>query len=243
MRRADVADKGAAGQARRDPAAAESPAASRRDGRPVPPAAPGRDAMRPVTERIEDAVFSLMEATDIPDIRVGDVVRRARTSRSTFYRHFESVDAVVKAFELDLLSNMHQINTYALKARFGEAELQPTASMVRRMEFLRERRDKIVALNGPHGDPQFTHKATVLMHDHFRSRLEDVGDMPVSLDLYLAFAIAGHNNLIQYWLEKRPDIDPAEIAAALNRLFYAPILLGKDESVGARAPRAGEARP
>lgn len=181
-----------------------------------------------VPARIEDAVFSLMETTDIPSIRVRDVVRRAKTSRSTFYRHFESVDAVVKAFEFDLLSNMHQINTYALKARFGDAELQPTSSMVQRMEFLRERRDKIVALTGPHGDPQFTHKATVLMHDHFRSRLEDVGDMPVSLDLYLAFAIAGHNNLIQYWLEKRPDIEPVEIAAALNRLFYAPILLDKD---------------
>lgn len=202
-----------------------------------------------VTARIEDAVFSLMETTDIPSIRVRDVVRLARTSRSTFYRHFESVDAVVKAFEMNLLSNMHLINTYALKVRFGEAELRPTSSMVRRMEFLRERRDKIVALNGPHGDPQFTHKATVLMHEHFRSRLEDVGDMPVSLDLYLAFAIAGHNNLIQYWLEKRPDIEPAEIAAALNRLFYAPILLDADagttgDAVGSeRAPRPRETSP
>lgn len=180
-----------------------------------------------VRTRIEDAVFELMESCDIPDIRVGDVVRRARTSRSTFYRHFDSVDAVVKAFELDLLTNMHTINSYALKVRFGKAELDPTSSMVRRMEFLRARRDKIVALNGPHGDPQFTHKATVLMHEHFRSRLEDVGDMPVDLDLYLAFAIAGHNNLIQYWLERRPEIEPYDIAAALNRLFYAPILLDR----------------
>ena len=183
-----------------------------------------------VRVRIMDAVFVLMATTDIPDIRVSDVVRLAGTSRSTFYRNFDSVDGVVKHFEMDLLANMHQINTFALKARFGQAELEPTASMVRRMEVLRERCDKIVALNGPHGDPQFVHKATVLMHDHFRERLAGVLADPVDSDLYLAFAIAGHNNLIQYWLEKRVDLAPETVAAALNRLFYAPFFL--DEARG-----------
>ena len=78
---------------------------------------------RSVDERIEDAVFSLMETTDIPDIRVADVIRLAGVSRSTFYRHFDSVDDVVKAFETDLLANMHSINSFALKARFAQAEL------------------------------------------------------------------------------------------------------------------------
>ena len=126
--------------------------------------------MDPVDARIEDAVFTLMETTDIPDIRVADVVRLAGISRSTFYRRFGSVDDVVKAFETDVLANMHSINSYALKARFGQSELDPTPTMIRRMEVLAERRDKIVALNGPHGDPQFVHKATILMHDHFRER-------------------------------------------------------------------------
>lgn len=64
------------------------------------------------------------------------------------YRHFDSVDQVVKGFEMDLLANMHDINGYALKARFGLAELDPP-TMIRRMELLKERRDKIVALNRP----------------------------------------------------------------------------------------------
>ena len=141
-----------------------------------------------VRVRIMDAVFVLMATTDIPDIRVSDVVRLAGTSRSTFYRNFDSVDGVVKHFEMDLLANMHQINTFALKARFGQAELEPTASMVRRMEVLLARRDKIVALNGPHGDPQFVHKATVLMHEHFRERLAGVLADPVDERRPCAFA-------------------------------------------------------
>lgn len=186
----------------------------------------GRDKRRDsVDERIEDAVFSLMETTDIPEIRVADVCRAVGVSRSTFYRHFDSVDQVVKWFETDLLANMHDINSYALKARFGQAELDPTPTMIRRMELLAERRDKIVALNGPHGDPQFVHKATILMHDHFRDRLADVPGPADYRDFYLAFALAGHNNVIQYWLEKRPDVEPEVVAGVLNRLFYAPFFL------------------
>lgn len=191
----------------------------------------GRDS---VDERIEDAVFSLMETTDIPDIRVADVTRLAGISRSTFYRRFGSVDDVVKAFETDLLANMHSINSYALKARFAQSELDPTPTMVRRMELLAERRDKVVALNGPHGDPQFVHKATILMHDHFRERLSEVEGPETLRDFYLAFALAGHHNVIQYWLEKRPDVPPEVVAGVLNRLFYAPFFL--DETNARRDP-------
>ncbi len=194
----------------------------------------GDERRDPVDARIEDAVFSLMETTDIPDIRVADVIRRAGVSRSTFYRHFNSVDDVVKAFETDLLANMHSINSYALKARFGQSELDPTPTMIRRMELLAERRDKVVALNGPHGDPQFVHKATILMHDHFRERLSEVEGPETYRDFYLAFALAGHHNVIQYWLEKRPDVPPEVVAGVLNRLFYAPFFL--DETNALREP-------
>ena len=194
----------------------------------------GDERRDPVDARIEDAVFSLMETTDIPDIRVADVIRRAGVSRSTFYRHFHSVDDVVKAFETDLLANMHSINSYALKARFGQSELDPTPTMIRRMELLAERRDKVVALNGPHGDPQFVHKATILMHDHFRERLSEVEGPETYRDFYLAFALAGHHNVIQYWLEKRPDVPPEVVAGVLNRLFYAPFFL--DETNALREP-------
>lgn len=63
------------------------------------------DAME-TSRRITDAVFELMAATDIPDIKVVDVIRQARVSKSTFYRHFSSVDDVVKRFEDEILEGM-----------------------------------------------------------------------------------------------------------------------------------------
>jgi AcrR family transcriptional regulator len=191
-----------------------------------------------VDEKITRAVFSLMQSTDVPKIKVADVIRLAGVSRSTFYRHFDSVDDVVKVFEDDLLDNMRAINNVALKARFSDAELEPTATMVSRMEVLNSRRDEVTALNGPHGDPTFTHKATIFMHDYLSERLGEVLGQSDELELYLAFVLAGHHNLVQYWLEKRPDIEPRVVAATLNRLYYAPFFLNeKMISSMPRAPR------
>ncbi|MGI6229659.1 MAG: TetR/AcrR family transcriptional regulator [Tractidigestivibacter sp.] len=188
------------------------------------------DQQSETERRIEDAVFSIMATTDIPNIKVGDVVRKAGVSRSTFYRHFDSVEDVVKQFEAGLLDTMRTINKTALKAQFDKSELGPTMAMVSRMEVLRNNREKVIALNSDHGDPVFQHRATMLMHEYFRIRLKDVSGSEVDRDLYLSFVIAGHNNMIEYWLEKRPDIPPEKVAAMLNRLYYSPLFIN-DESV------------
>lgn len=175
--------------------------------------------------RIEDAVFDLMRSTPVPQIKVRDVARAAGVSRSTFYRHYRDVDDVVKRFEQGILDNMRAVNKDALNVRFGKSEIDPTPAMIRRTHILHDNRDKIVALNGPNGDPTFVHKATVFMHDYFRKRLRDVPGNDVERDLYLSFVLAGHNNLVEYWLEEHPEIAPERIAAVLNRLYYAPFFL------------------
>lgn len=168
-----------------------------------------------------------MRTTDVPKIKVTDVTKRSGVSRSTFYRYYDDVDDVVKTFEDGLLDNMHAINVIALKGRYREAELDPTPSMVARMETLRDRRDKVVALNGPHGDPTFTHKATVFMHDFFSERMCDFFESDVDFELYLAFVLAGHNNLVQFWLEKMPEVEPRRVAAMLNRLNNSALFISE----------------
>lgn len=120
---------------------------------------------------------------------------------------------------------MQEINDVALEARFGDAQLDPTPTMIKRMEILQRNRSKVLALNSENGDPVFTHKATVFMHEYFRDRLRSTFSDETDLDLYLAFALAGHHNLIQYWLEVRPDLEARTVAAALNRMFYAPLFV------------------
>ena len=56
-------------------------------------------------------------------------------------------------------------------------------------------------------------------------RLSEVLGPSDDLEFYLAFVLAGHNNLIQFWLEKRPEVSPRHIASTLNKLYYAPFFL------------------
>lgn len=183
------------------------------------------NAQNDIASRIEDAVFELMATTPVQSIKVAEVLRLAHTSKSTFYRCYHSVDDVVKRFEDELLQNMQDINDVALEARFGDAQLDPTPTMIKRMEILKANRSKVLALNSDNGDPVFAHKATIFMHDYFRNRLRSTFSDETGLDLYLAFALAGYHNLIQYWLEARPDLEARTVAAALNRMFYAPLFV------------------
>ena len=176
------------------------------------------NAQNDIASRIEDAVFELMGTTPVQAIKVTDVPRLAHTSKSTFYRCYRSVDDVVKRFEDDLLHNMLEINDVALEARFGDAQLDPTPTMIKRMEILQRNRSKVLALNSENGDPVFTHKATVFMHEYFRDRLRSTFSDETDLDLYLAFALAGHHNLIQYWLEVRPDLEADGVLHPLTAL-------------------------
>lgn len=109
------------------------------------------NAQNDIASRIEDAVFELMATTPVQAIKVTDVLRLAHTSKSTFYRCYRSVDDVVKRFEDDLLHNMQDINDVALEARFGDAQLDPTPTMIKRMEILQRNRSKVLALNSENG--------------------------------------------------------------------------------------------
>ena len=175
------------------------------------------NAQNDIASRIEDAVFELMATTPVQSIKVAEVLRLAHTSKSTFYRCYRSVDDVVKRFEDELLQNMQDINDVALEARFGDAQLDPTPTMIKRMEILKANRSKVLALNSDNGDPVFAHKATIFMHDYFRNRLRSTFSDETDLDLYLAFALAGHHNLIQYWLLRRAPLPPPSIACSTHR--------------------------
>ena len=98
------------------------------------------NAQNDIASRIEDAVFELMATTPVQSIKVTEVLRLAHTSKSTFYRCYRSVDDVVKRFEDELLQNMQDINDVALEARFGDAQLDPTPTMIKRMEILQAKR-------------------------------------------------------------------------------------------------------
>ncbi len=177
--------------------------------------------------RIVDAVFANMEEKPIDRVTVKDVCKIANVSKSTFYRYYDSVDDVVKAFQEQIFVRLNSINELYNLTTLSQADTGPTPSVVRVLEILRENDRYVLALNGPNGDPSFKERIDRMLWDSFSVRLRNHKDRFSDFGIYLSFAIVGHDAAIEYWLRECPEVSPADFCLDLMRLlngvFYLPM--------------------
>ena len=172
-------------------------------------------------EKIEKAVLELMKETDIPHIKVNDVVKCAGISRATFYRHYDNVDNVVKEMEFQVLEELRDISRYSISSMLDFNNLdKPNEVYLALFKYIDEHRDFFTSMFGPHGDPMFDYKQKQLIREFYGGKIAFEGIECQHLDLYINFALAGHNRLIEYWLTKRSDISYREICVIIQKLMY-----------------------
>lgn len=173
---------------------------------------------------IRRAVIAEMQTTDIPDISITSLCARAKVSRSTFYRYYDSVDAVVKQTEDELIESLKRASRFDT-APFSPGEsgsLQVRAGDLVRAEILYEARDFIVAVTGIHGDPSFATKAANLIFENIQETLSPRFAKLPNSDFLFEFLKAGMYSLVSHWLNRRADLTPQDICAVMED-FYASI--------------------
>lgn len=173
---------------------------------------------------IRRAVIAEMQSTDIPDISITSLCARAKISRSTFYRYYDSVDDAVKQMEDELIDSLKRATRFD-SAPFSPGDsqaLQVRAGDLLRAEILHEARDFVVAVNGVHGDPSFANKAANLISENGRKSLGPSIDKAPNSDFLLEFIKAGMFSLVSYWLNRRPDLSPQDMCQVMDD-FYAGI--------------------
>lgn len=170
---------------------------------------------------IRRAVIAEMQTTDIPDISITNVCARAKVSRSTFYRYYDSVDAVVKHTENELIESLKRVSrfdeTHDLAS--GTGALRAQASDLVRAEILYEAREFIVAVTGIHGDPSFSTKAANLIFENAcRSLGPQIEKLPNS-DFFFEFLKAGLFSIVSYWLKAHPERTPEEMRSVMADFY------------------------
>lgn len=175
-----------------------------------------------IKEQIQNAVITLMATTDIKDIRVKEVTALANICRSTFYLHYDSIDAVVQELEAAHLEAIRDLNRYFVSSKMDLEE--PTKSALELTNLLYAQREFIKAINGPHGDPQFINKVNLQMKEFFCGKITYENLYNEYFDFQLTFAIAGNNSLIDHWLRKRPEVEPKTVAMLLTKFIYSVFL-------------------
>ncbi len=124
---------------------------------------------------IRTTVVELMETTDIPDITVTAVCKRSNLSRTTFYRYYPSVDAVVKEMGDDLLASIRRTQEIDRRTQgLGGMRKTGTSDLIR-AQILYEYGPFIRVVTGVHGDPSFAYKAVAVIRERLQEEVGSLG--------------------------------------------------------------------
>ncbi len=159
---------------------------------------------------IRTTVIDLMETTDIPDITVTTVCKRSNLSRTTFYRYYPAVDAVVKEMGDDLLASIRRTQEVDRRTQPMGGMRAPGASDLIRAQILYEYGPFIRVVTGVHGDPSFANKAVAVIRERLLEEVAGLGLGKRDQEVLIEFMLAGLFRCINYWLAEHPDITPEE---------------------------------
>lgn len=160
---------------------------------------------------IRATVVELMETTDIPEITVTAVCKRSNLSRTTFYRYYPSVDAVVKEMGDDLLASIRRTHEIDRRTSVMGALRKTGPSDLIRAQILAEYAPFIRVVTGIHGDPSFAHKAVSVIRERLKEEISGSGLNRRDQEVLTEFMLAGLFRCINYWLAEHPEITPEEV--------------------------------
>lgn len=179
----------------------------------------------PAKLRIKDALLDLMENTDADKISAVDLSRKAGVSRATLYRYYNSIDEVLREMSEEFLEGIRDESRYYISGDFDVKDLKkPYPAIVAVGQYVLDHKRYFLAATGPHGDGRFTYKWKKIIREFYYGKLAYEGLMKDNIDVYIEFVLAGSEAVSRYWLERRPDISPEEIAPIIQRILYGPFV-------------------
>lgn len=170
-------------------------------------------------ECIRNSVIRLMRDTDFLQISVKMVVEESGVSRSTFYRYYESVEAVVEEMENEILDGLSFINKMSLSDTIGNSFAESTFSRLARSSILKDYADFIAVVDGPHGDLNYKNRCMKVIKNYLKQRVKRDGVEDKNIDFYLEFMAGGFYQLINYWTVNRPEVTAEEFERIQQNTF------------------------
>lgn len=177
--------------------------------------------------RIKGGLLDLMKTTDADKVSAAELARTAQVSRATFYRYFDSVDAVLRELTDEFLEGMRDRHRYFIPTPIDFKNLDaPQEIFVSIARYLLENKAVFLGMTGPHGDGRFVQRWHALFKEFNYGKLVYEGLAKNDLDIYMEFALAGNDAVIRYWMTEKPEITPEEGAPIIQRILFGPFVCG-----------------
>ena len=174
------------------------------------------------------ALVELMEESGLENVTVNDLCVRAGLTRATFYNHFADKDALLEAFEQEVLDDLtsfeRRIGDYGMGNIMAHiVRKKPLPFLVDLFDYLRTQGDFLHAVLGIGGDVRFaprlrdslcTQLVESVLHAQYR-------DNPTPfVGYYVAFFASAYLGVIMRWIETGMVETSEEMALISQRLLF-----------------------
>lgn len=174
-------------------------------------------------EMIKCAALELMRTTDPDRITAVEISKKAEISRTTFYRHYSTVDDVLCEIEDEFLSGIRQCCLEMPKAPLNSVDCtHPLPVYIAMTEYILAHREVYLIMTGTHENARFLAKWHRFIREYHADVLMQEGMFKYDAALFLELLEAGTDAIIRFWLEKHPDAAATEMAGMTERLLRGP---------------------
>ncbi len=177
---------------------------------------------------LRDALVTLVEECGLDAISVGDLCAAANITRGTFYNHFKDKEAVVDAFEDEVITGLEVFQERMGKLSLPElakcvALKRPLPLLVEMFDYLREEGAFLHAMLGEGGDSAFSLRirdsvCTNLVQSILHKRYRESTDPFVGY--YVSFYASAYLGMIMHWIETGMMESSEDMARIAQRLLF-----------------------
>lgn len=173
-----------------------------------------------IKHELERALVTLMKSKPVQRIRVNELVELAGVSRASFYRHYDSVGAMLEEIISEYLGVIRDINVNFTSSKLESNLGTPDPLIVEAVSYHRSRADLFLALTGPHGNERFREGIGRSVRKHYLGKMAfNYVELAYS-DFYGAFCGSGYIDALRYWFEYRQDVTDQQMAVIVAKLLY-----------------------
>lgn len=122
--------------------------------------------IRATLSSIDEAFLSLLRVKPLNQITIKELCDRAGIDRSTFYRHYRSVDGLMETTEQNLLAD--------LDVRLEKKHATMKEVLIEVLEAIKSNGERYTVLFSENGDPTFPSRVLRIAYGHSTENLEEL---------------------------------------------------------------------
>jgi AcrR family transcriptional regulator len=185
---------------------------------------------------LHEALMRLIVRKDYDAITVQDLLDEADVGRSTFYAHFAGKDELLrKGFE-----RLRQELSLGTQRSVNQGNVTPLAFSSVMFAHAAQYKENYRAMVGSYGGAIVRAEIRRVLLGFVEPELDRPIHYGIPTDLVARFIVDGFQTVLEWWLDRHPELDPAKVDRMFRQMVLASLA---QDAQPATSPNAGNRTP